>query len=283
MPATAIALDPVRDPLAPTGVVDQVADVVGEFLELVGLGRVRGQMALGMADRPGLQRGVEVDLAPAADDQLGRAAADVEDEDRLVAGALRGRPQVGQVGLLLAGQKPGVEVEALPQLGDEGLAVDGVAHGAGSDRHHPLGPQLLVARLVVGDHAADVVHRVRAEVARVLDPAPEVGDGGPALDLADLGPLDVSDQQARRVRPDVDDGDPHRGHASLRLPLTARHSSAAAPAGRPTTDGSKTSGWPPKPICMPDPYPRTPTQTAAPALKSMHRRGVEQSGSSSGS
>ena len=78
-------------------------------------------------------------------------------------GALRGRAEVGQVGLLLAGEQPGVQPEALAQLGDEGLAVVGVADGAGRDRQHPLGAELLVAGLVVGDHLADVVDRVGAE------------------------------------------------------------------------------------------------------------------------
>ena len=117
--------------------------------------------------------------------------------------------------LLFAGQKARVEVEALPELGDEGLAVDGIPDRAGGDRHHALGPEFLVAGHVVGDDAADAINRVRAQGAAVLHAAPEVGDGGPPLDLAYLGPLDVGDQQPGRVRPDVDDGDSHRGHVIL--------------------------------------------------------------------
>ena len=43
--------------------LDQVADVGGEVLELVRVRRVGAQVALGLADRARLERGVEVDLA----------------------------------------------------------------------------------------------------------------------------------------------------------------------------------------------------------------------------
>ena len=86
MPATAIARAAVAAARGGDRLLDQLADVGGEVLELVGVGRVRVQVALGMADRPGLQRGVEADLLAGADDQLGRAAADVEDEGASVAG-----------------------------------------------------------------------------------------------------------------------------------------------------------------------------------------------------
>ena len=85
MPATADPVVGLRERLALERLGDQRADVVGELLELGRLGRVVGDVALGVADGARLQRGVEADLGPVADHELGRAAADVDDE-RLVAG-----------------------------------------------------------------------------------------------------------------------------------------------------------------------------------------------------
>ncbi len=53
--------------------------------QLVHLGRVRGigaQVALGLAHHPGLGGDVKAHLGPAADDHLGGAAPDVEDQRR---------------------------------------------------------------------------------------------------------------------------------------------------------------------------------------------------------
>ena len=100
-------------------------------------------MALGVADDAGLQRGVEGDLLAGADDQLGRAAADVDHQGRLGGRLLRGGAEVGEPRLLLAVEDPGREREPLAQLGDEGAAVGGVADGAGRDRVDRLGARLL--------------------------------------------------------------------------------------------------------------------------------------------
>ena len=58
--------------------VDLLADIGGQHLELARLDRVVGDVALGVAHRPDLERGVKADLGAVADDELGRAAADVE-------------------------------------------------------------------------------------------------------------------------------------------------------------------------------------------------------------
>ena len=70
--------------------LDQPAHVGGERFQLERGGRVGGDVALGVADDAGLQRGVEGDLGAGADDQLGRAAADVDHQGRLVWGLLGG-------------------------------------------------------------------------------------------------------------------------------------------------------------------------------------------------
>ena len=60
-----------------------------ERLELLGPRRVGVDVPLAVANDAELQRGVELRLRPGADDQLGRAAADVDDEGLAVAAAGR--------------------------------------------------------------------------------------------------------------------------------------------------------------------------------------------------
>src|SRR6185436_8170087 len=91
-------------------------------------------VSLGVAHDARLQRGMEGDLVAGADHQLGRAATDVYYERWLGWRSFEGRAGVGEPRLLVAVEDPGREREALAQLGDEGLAVGRVAHGAGRDR-----------------------------------------------------------------------------------------------------------------------------------------------------
>ncbi len=210
MPATAIAVRGVRPRVGGDRLLDQVADVGGEVLQLVGIGGVRGQVALGMADGAGLQRGVEVDLLPVP--TISSVEPPPMSKTRVfLVGALGGRPQVGEVGLLLAGEKLGVEVEALAQLGDEGIAVAGVADGAGRDRHHPLGAQLLIAGPIVGDHVADVARsRPRRGSWLWSTPRPRlvtvVRRSTSSTSPASTSPI----SSPGRVGADVDYGYPHR-------------------------------------------------------------------------
>ena len=60
-----------------------------EQLELLGARRVGAQEALGLADDAGLGGDVEVDGGAVADDELGRAAADVDDDAGVVVSCRR--------------------------------------------------------------------------------------------------------------------------------------------------------------------------------------------------
>src|SRR5262249_51765260 len=153
------------------------------------------------------------DLVAGAEDDLRGAAADVENERGPLAAAMRSRPQEGEVGLLLAGEQACVEGEALAELRDERLTVDGITDGAGRDRHDPVRAQVLVARLVVADHRADLLDRIRAEMVGVIHPAAQAGHRGAALDLLDPPISDLGDEQARGIRPNVDYGDSHPCYA----------------------------------------------------------------------
>ena len=106
--------------------------------------------------------------------------------------SLRGGAEVGEPRLLLAVEHAGREREALPQLGDEGAAVLGVAHGAGRDRVDRLDPQLADRRDVVADRRAGVLDRLRREPAGEVDAA--------AQPRHRAAPLDRRDPPVRRRR-----------------------------------------------------------------------------------
>ena len=109
-----------------------------------------------------------------------------------------------------------MEREALAKLGQESARVLGVAHRAGGDRGHDVGLERLIDGDVLADGLADVLDRLGGELARGVDAPPEPGDGGAPLELGDLRAVDVGDEQPRRVRSDVDDGDSHPLHPKPR-------------------------------------------------------------------
>ena len=208
------------DPLAGGGnrlagqfCVDQRAHVACQRIQLRRVGRVGPQVALRVANGPGLKGGVEADLAPGADHQLGRAAADVDHQ-----GAVRRRRPLGEGAeideprLLGSVEDAGVELETLPKLGDERPRVRRVPHRAGGDRVHALHTQRLVGLDVLGDRAADLIHCLAGELARGVDAAPQPGHGRAPLELRHPAVGDVRDQQPRRVGPDVHDRHAHPRH-----------------------------------------------------------------------
>ncbi len=171
MPATAMPAE-ARAPGSPaSGVPDQTPDVVGQRLELDRGRGVGGDVPLGVADDAGLQRGVEGDRGAVADDHLGRAAADVDHQRRDCRRLLDGGAAVGEARLLLAVEDAGGEGETLAQLGDEGAAVGGVAHGAGRDRLDLLDACLAADRDVVADRLARGLDRLVGELPREVDAA----------------------------------------------------------------------------------------------------------------
>ncbi len=86
------------------------AGVRGELLELLGRRRVGVDVALAHAHHAGLQRDVEAGGVVVADDELGGAAADVDDHGGLDGGlAVAHRAQERELGLFVAGERAGVE------------------------------------------------------------------------------------------------------------------------------------------------------------------------------
>ena len=137
--------------------------------------------------------------------ELGRAAADVDDERARLD---RADAAQRQRSLLVAGQQARREAVAPLDLAEEGLAVLGVADGARRDAERPLGAELLELAAVVGEDVADARDRQRQQPAALVDALAEPRDLEPANDLLER-PVRVGDEEARRVRPQVDGGDPH--------------------------------------------------------------------------
>ena len=223
MPATAIAVAATRSRTSSgtSASIESRARRAASALELLGGGRVvrAGGARCGAPSRSGSRRGSR-GSSPAADHELGAAAADVDHERRLaVAARAGGGAEEGQPRLLVARDRAGVDPEALAQLVAELLAVGGVAHRAGGHGDDALGAvarrSLAVARASVVEHA---LHRGVGEAAARVDALAEPGDLGPPLELAHRPVLHLGHEQPGGVRPEVDHGDAfaHARHRRIR-------------------------------------------------------------------
>ena len=126
-------------------------------------------MTVGLAHDARLGRDVEVDPAAVADHELGRAAADVEDERRASRSAgsrSLGGAEVRQPRLLIAGQDVRLQPEARATTVGELRAVGGVADGA---RHHRDRASAPPWRSI--SCAVLVEHRVLPRIASSAQPA----------------------------------------------------------------------------------------------------------------
>ena len=140
-----------------------------------------------------------------ADDlELGRAAADVDDEGaRLVTAPI---PTQRQCSLFLTGQQAGREAVAPLDLAEKGLTVLRIAHGARGDAERTLGAERLELAAVVAEDVADACNREGQEPAALVDALAEPRDRQPPDDLLERLRC-IGDEQTRRVRPQVDGGD----------------------------------------------------------------------------
>ena len=118
---------------------EDVANMCGSRLEV-------GGEALGEADAAEVEARVERDAFGTAEDELGRAAADVDDDGPRRHLARRGNAAEGEKGLLVAAQKRGAKAVAPLDLAEESLPVLGVADGARRERERALGAGFLRSR-----------------------------------------------------------------------------------------------------------------------------------------
>src|SRR5215212_2685074 len=166
-------------------------------------------MALGLANRPCTGRHVEGRVrARPAEHELGAAAADVDYEQRIPAlRAVARRAEERQPGLLVARDRARLDAVPLGELLAELLAVRRVADRARRHAHDRVGAVLVDQLAVRPDRFVHALHRRRAELARGVDPLAEPGYLRAPLEFLDAPAEDVRYEQARRVRPEIDDRD----------------------------------------------------------------------------
>ena len=169
------------------------------------VGVVRAKEALGQANAAEVEAPV-----PVAEDELGRAAADVDDQRSRRKRAPGGDPGVGESRLLISGQEAGVEAVAPFDLAEERLAVLRVPDGARRDGERPLDPGRLEHAPVVGQRVPNARECGGEEEATLVHALAQAGDRQPAVELAHGPALHLGHEQPRRVRPQVDD--PDAGH-----------------------------------------------------------------------
>jgi hypothetical protein len=188
------------------------------------------QVPLGLTHRPGLGRDVEVRLAAAAPhDQLGAPAADVDHDRERPGLAGGGRAQEREPRLLVAGDRAGVDPEALAHRSAELVAVGAVAHGARGDGDRSLGAVLVDRGAVLGQGREDALHGGVGEPARSVDAVAEPRDLRAAVELRYLATGHVGHQKAGRVRAKVDDRYAHPGSLSP-MPIFGSSDGPRAPA-----------------------------------------------------
>src|SRR3954469_19936354 len=181
---------------------------------------VGSHVALGLADGARLGRDVEAHAVAVADDELGRAAADVDDDDGPdgAGGPLARRAPERQARLLVARDRARVETELVADAPGEVRAVGGVADGARQDRDRALRAELVDRGAVLPEDGDDALDRLGREAAAGIHAPAEAGDDGAPLELGDRAGrrVDVGDEQARRVRAEVDDRDAGRAARAQR-------------------------------------------------------------------
>ena len=133
----------------------------------------------------------------AVEDELGRAAADVDEQRR---GAELADAALRQLGLLVAREQLRREAVAPLDLAEERLAVLRVADRARGDEQRPLGAERLGGAAIVGEDVANARDRKGEEATARVDAFAEARDPRLAVQLLDAAVLDAPDEQARRVR-----------------------------------------------------------------------------------
>ena len=182
-------------------------------VDLLGRRRVGLQEALGHAHAADVEAAV-----PAVRDQLGRAAADVDDQVARAEPARGGDAAADELGLLVSGEQPRDEAVAPLDLAEEGLAVLRVADAAGGDEEGALCAELLGRAAVVDERVADAGDRDGEEAPSPIDAFAEPRDREAPLDLVHAAVDHVGHEQPRGVRPQVERCDSHASPCAERRP-----------------------------------------------------------------
>ena len=183
--------------------------------------RVAVQVALGQAHGADVEARAEVGCR-----QLGRAAADVEEQR---SGVERADSAQRQLGLFVAGEQTRPEAVRPLDLAEERLAVLGVANRARRDGERALRAELLELAPKLGERVPYTCDRERQEAPSRVDALAEARDDASPDELVDVAVGDVGDQEPRRVRAQIDGGDArHFFGITRRSPATVLRTSATA-------------------------------------------------------
>ena len=197
------------------GAADRVEGAVGAGLEQLGVAERLAHQLLGLLDRllghvlqrqpAERQRDAGVDLVAVDFGELQRAAAEVADQTIRPMKSAHDAERA-QLGLALAGNDLDLGAADALRLGDEGLAVLGVATGGG--RHHPQRADLhaVAQHAEALERTERLVHGVGGEQSRGLHLAAETGQHLLVEDRRRAARQALIGDEAHRVRADVDDG-----------------------------------------------------------------------------
>ena len=204
--------------------------------------RVPVQMPLGHPDTADVDgnRPHGTLIGPAAghaEHELGRAAADVSDQEGAAVrgGQLGGRSGKRQRGFLRSGEDVRRDAEYLLDLTGELRRVARVPGGARRDHAHRARGAGRDDIGVVAQHAGRPGQRFRRQPAGPVDPLPQPDDLHQAHHVGQLGAggIDVGDQQPERIGAAVHGGDTrHEGRPDTHGPAR-HHSPTASSASRP--------------------------------------------------
>ena len=166
--------------------------------------RVRVEEALGETNRADVEAVVPAQPVRGSCDELGRAAADVDDHRPVAQSALGRDAAKHQQRLVVSGEKPGLEPVAPLDLAEERLAVLRVANCARRDQQRSLGAERFQCFSIVGQDVPYARDGDGEEAAARIDALAQARDARLAVDVGNASVLDVRDEQTRGIRAEID-------------------------------------------------------------------------------
>ena len=166
-----------------------------------------GKKSLGHADAADLERLQALGLEPAADDELGRSTADIDDQAWLGRSRQLVRDaEIDQAGFFVSGDYVDRETEGALRLRQKLARVLGHAKGIGRHRAYRRGMQAGEALPEPGEAFERGLHRRGLDSSLRVEPGAETQGLAPGIEPIDLIALDTTDLEAEAVRAQVDDG-----------------------------------------------------------------------------
>src|SRR5215211_290455 len=141
------------------------------------------------------------------EDQLGRAAADIDDERVLLNRPAGGDAAEREQRLFVAREEARLEAVAPFDLAEKRLPVLGVPDGACREGERALGTELLHRAAVVGEDVSDAHDSFRQQLPADVHTLAKARYLEAAVELADDSVLDVRHEEPCRVRAEIDDSD----------------------------------------------------------------------------